>query len=164
MLELPTLWISAPTAAWPPGLSPTAPFLRRILTGEGREVLGHVALAPGRWVPWPAGPQVAAYEEPDASLLFRARGLGWLRRTILVTEADGNAVAYVYDNCVVTSAGRLVAAYRRARGRGAFIGAAGSEVAGWTAVGGGMRVDFAAELRNEPFAKMALLAAVLMEW
>src|SRR5947209_12874469 len=154
MLERSTLWFSPSTPVWPPGLPPTAPLLRRVLSDDNRELVGHVAVTPARWWPWPAGRQIAVFEEPDASLLFRANGLGWLRRVIVVTEADGNAVAYAYGDRIARPVGGLIAIHRRARAGGAFLSPSGSELAGWQLSSSGIRVAFADELRNEPFVKM----------
>src|SRR5437763_1525531 len=87
MLEHPSLWLSAPSAAWQPGLPQTGRWLRRVLAADTREPLGHVAVTPGRWLPWPARPRLAVYEEPDASLLFTTRRVGWLWPVTAVAEA-----------------------------------------------------------------------------
>jgi hypothetical protein len=162
MLERPSLWFSPPTSAWPPGLPVTAPLFRRVLSADTRELLGHVAVKPKhRW--WrPANTEITVYEGPDSSHLFRAVSLGWLRRTLVVTDADGNAVAYLYDDRVVAPQGRLAAFVRGNRANGAFIAAAGNTLAAWTAADAGIRFEFLERLTDEPFTKMGMLAAVLM--
>ncbi len=164
MLEHPALWLSAPTAAWPPGLPRTAPRLRRVLAADTREPLGHVAVAPGRWWPWPAGPRLAVYEAPDTSLLFTARRVGWLWPVTVVAEADGNAVAAVYGSYVSVPPRRVLAHHRRTAGgkAGAFALATGVVLARWETADGGTLVHFTADVGVEPFVKMGLLAAVLM--
>src|SRR5947209_4918684 len=106
MLEHPTLWLSAATAAWPPGLQRSGRWLRHVLDADDRTPLGHVAVTPGRWWRWPAGRRLAVYEGPDASLLFTARRFGWLRRQTAVAEADGRRVAVVRGRYVLGPGGR----------------------------------------------------------
>src|SRR5215207_6305903 len=95
MLEHLSLWLSAPAAAWPPGLPQTGRYIRWVLAGDTRAPLGHMAVQPARWWPWPAGCRVSAYESPDVSLLFTAQRSGWLRRRVVVADADGHPVALV---------------------------------------------------------------------
>ena len=111
MLEHRSLWISPPTAAWPPGLARTGRWLRHVLAADTREPLGHIAVTPGRWWPWPAGRRLAAYEVPDASLLLTARRVGWLRPMTVVAEADGNFVALIDHQSVVGPAHKLLARF-----------------------------------------------------
>jgi hypothetical protein len=162
MLERSSLWLSPLTSAWPPGLPAVAPLLRHVLSTDNREILGHVAVIPGRWWPWPSAAEVAAFEAPDASLIFRARSMGWLRRVILVAEADGNPVGYVYDNRIVRPGGGLIALRRPGVAEGIFVGSAGRRIAEWQAASGGVTVNFPEGSRNEPFTKMGILAAILM--
>ena len=114
MLEQPSLWLSAPSLAWPPGLPRTGRWLRRVLAPDTRQSLGHVAITPSRWLPWPAGRRVAAYEEPDASLLFTARQIRGFWPVTTIAEADGNLVARMYGPTVMSPSYRFVAQ------RGAF--------------------------------------------
>jgi hypothetical protein len=103
------------------------------------------------------------FEEPDASLLFRARRFGLWRHVTLVCEADGKTVAYVYDNRVVRPEFGQVAQHRAAGDHGSFVAPNGHTLAGWKCDNGGILFRFAEELRNEPFTKMGFLAAVLLE-
>jgi hypothetical protein len=164
MLEQPSLWLSAPSHAWPPGLPRTGRWLRRVLAADTRQSLGHVAISPGRWLPWPAGRSVAAYEEPDASLLFTARRIRWVWPVIVVAEADGNLVARIHGPKVTSPSHRFLAQRGpSATGRvGSFVTRSGAELIRWEPDGAGTVVHFIADVRREPFVKMALLAAVLM--
>jgi hypothetical protein len=164
MLEHPTLWLSAPTAAWPPGVPRTGRWLRQVLAADTRDQLGHVALTPGRWWPWPRPGRLAAYETPDGSLLFTARRTGWLWPVTAVAEADGKVVALVYGQSVVGPSGRGLALVRRDEdGRnGRFVTIGGRELACWRPSGAGTELRFAADVRSEPFIKMGLLTAVLV--
>jgi hypothetical protein len=165
MLEQPSLWISPPSSVWPPGLQRTGRWLRRVLAADTREPLGHVAISPARWFPWPAGRRIAAYEMPDASLLFTARRAGWVWPFTMVAEADSNVVAIQYGETLASPSRRFLA--RRDLSStgpaGRFVNRAGGELIRWQAGGGGTLVHFLDDVRREPFIKMGLLAAVLMQ-
>jgi hypothetical protein len=163
MLEFASLWLSAPTGTWPPGLSRTGRCLRWVLAGDTRAPLGHVAVTPGRWWPWPAGCRIAAYESPDGSLLFTARQAGWLRRRAVVADADGKAVALIRGPYLLGPGNRFVAYHRAETDNrsGTFAGPNGSDVAQWRADGVGVLLEFADEVKREPLTRMALLGAVL---
>src|SRR5215207_10013244 len=133
MLEHLSLWVSAATATWPPGIPRTGRYLRWVLTGDARLPVGHVAVTPGRWWPWPAGRRARAYESPDNSLLFTAGQSGWLRWRVIVADADANPVAHVRGSYVIGRDNRFVG-YRRPAvdgPGGLFIGPHGVEVARW---------------------------------
>jgi hypothetical protein len=163
MLEHNSLWLSAATAVWPPDLPRTGRWLRWVLAADTRAPLGHVAVTPDRGWPWPAGGRIAAYESPDASLLFTASRSGWFRRRTVVCDADGYRVAWVRGMHVFGRANHLLALKRPAVGgrAGAFMGPQGTEVGTWRQDGAGTVIEFADVIRVKPFAKMGLLAAVL---
>src|SRR4051812_43547995 len=92
MLEYPSLWLSAPTAVWPPGLPRTGRWLRWVLAADTRTPLGHIAVMPGHWS---AVKRIAAYESPDVSLLFTASRTGWFRTRTIVCDADGYRVGTI---------------------------------------------------------------------
>jgi hypothetical protein len=165
MLEQPSLWLSHPSSVWPPGLQQTGRWLRRVLAAETREPLGHIAISPARRFPWPTGRRIAAYEMPDASLLFTARRAGWVWPFTTVAEADGNIVAIQYGETLASPSRRFLAQRDPASsGRaGRFANRAGTELIRWQPGGGGTLVHFLADVRSEPFMKMGLLAAVLMQ-
>src|SRR4051794_33364789 len=122
MLEHSSVWVSAPTAAWPAEVPRTGRFFRWVLAADTREPLGHLAIAPARWWPWPAGRRIAAYEAPDWSLLFTARPSGWFRHQVAVADADGHVVATVRGQYVIGRGNRFVAYQERP---GYFVGPAG---------------------------------------
>jgi hypothetical protein len=164
MLENPSLWFSPPTPTGPPGLSPTGRLLRRVLAPDRHEPVGYVAITPGRWLPWPTRLRLAVYEEPDASLLFTAKRIGWLWPATAVAEADGIVVALVYEGSVASSTSQFLARRRidpRGRG-GVFVNAAGVELVRWQRDNGGLTVAFAAGVNSQPYLVMGLLAAVLV--
>ena len=164
MLEYRSLWLSAPTTAWPPGVPRTGRWLRHVLVADTRDPAGHVAVAPSRWWPWPASRRVAIYEGPDASLLFTAKRVGWLSPVTVVAEADGNVVALIYGRTVASAARRFLARRAGVAGwqAGSFVNRSGADLVRWEAEGAGTVAHFNDELRNEPFVKMGLLAAILM--
>ena len=121
--------------------------------------MGHVATSPARWWPWPVAAQHVAYESLDISLLFTIRQSGWIRRHTVVLDADAVPVASIRGQYVLGRGDRFVA-YRRPESH-VFLGRDSSEVACWRPDGGGTLIDFAECLREEPFAKMGILGAVL---
>jgi hypothetical protein len=159
MLEHPSLWLSAAIATWPPGLPRTGRWLRWVLAGDTRAPLGHIAGNPGRWWPWPAGARFAAYELPDVSLLFTARQTGWVRRRTVVVDADAFMVSVIRGPYVLCRGNRF-AAYHRPGSR-VFLGPEGIEIARWRPDGVGTLIEFGDGVRDDPFAKMGILAAVL---
>jgi hypothetical protein len=160
MLEHSSLWLSAPTLVWPSGLPRAGQYLRWVLAGETREPAGHLAVTTAPWWRWPRGSRIAAYESPDCSLLFSARRVGWLRHRIVIADADGQLAALVRGPYVVDRRNRFVAYEARP---GVFIGPSGVEVARCRADGLASSIEFGDAVRDEPFAKMGLLAASLME-
>ncbi|HEX4588601.1 MAG TPA: hypothetical protein VH120_01650 [Gemmataceae bacterium] len=137
---------------------------RRVLNHE-RDVLGHIKVIPGRWFPWPQGRGIAAYEEPDSSLLFTAQRVGWLSPTIVVADADGTAVAFVHGQTVSSPTRKLLARRDHSGGRpaGRYENPAGAPLVRWEAANGGTLVRFVDQVRNEPFLKMGLLAAIVTD-
>jgi hypothetical protein len=165
MLEHPSRWISPLTTAWPTEVGSAGRRLRRVLDADGREVLGHISDMPGRWLPWPLGRGIAAYEEPDSSLLFTARRAGWLSPMIVVGDADGTAVAFVHGRTVSSPTRNFLARRDRSGDRrtGRYESAAGVPLVRWELANGGTLVRFAEQVRNEPLLKMGLLAAIVMD-
>ena len=110
------------------------------------------------------GRRIAAFEEPDSSLLFTARHSAWFWPDSLVAEADGNPVARIHGPTVVSPTQRFVAQFApSATGRvGKLLSRSGAEMIRWEADGAGTILHFIADVRREPFLKMALFAAVLM--
>jgi hypothetical protein len=160
MLEHSLLWISAPTTAWPLGVPRTGQLFCHVLAADTRETLGHVVIMPRRWRSKRAN--FAAHEMPDSSLLFSARWVGWFRRALAVAEADGNLVAMVYAGTVLSASRRLLA--RRSAvipNAGVFIAPDGSELGRWEYDPEGTIVQFTDDVRDRPYVKMGLLAAIL---
>src|SRR5688572_5327429 len=60
MLEHPSLWLSAPTGAWPLPARRQGGKVRLVLDADSRTVLGHLTIRPRGWWPWPRGSDFAA--------------------------------------------------------------------------------------------------------
>src|SRR5262245_20823874 len=129
MLERPTLWLSPPSDAWPwPGGGPAGP-VRVVLDPESQELVGHVVVHRRSWRPWRRGRPFAAYESPDASLVFNGLILGWPERVTTVQDADARLVAVVRDGSVLSPGGGVLAGHRPGApgGSGRFLGRDGRE-------------------------------------
>jgi hypothetical protein len=103
-------------------------------------------------------------EAEDEPLLFTVRGgwLPWPGRA--VRDAEGHAVGWVGAKWVKNRWGRRVAVLEAGgRGRSVFRGRQGRELALLQEEKDGSRLRFRAEIDGEPFFKMLLLAAALME-
>src|SRR6516165_3183773 len=107
MLENPSLWLSALTAAWPSDLPRMGRLIRHILEAYTRESLGYAAITSGRW--WPYRKRLVAYEVPDGSLLFSVRPGGWFRSALVVAEADAKTVALIQGECLLGPSRQILA-------------------------------------------------------
>jgi hypothetical protein len=160
MLEHPCLWLSATTDSSPfaPG---AASRVRAVLDAESLELLGHLTFAGSKWW-WGRGSRrFTAFESPDAALVFRARLVGWFRRTTVVEDADGHLVAIVRGDDLLSRSGGFVARHQRTGAAGRLVGPTGDVLAEWRADGVGTRVCFRPPIFGEPFAKMGVLAVIL---
>jgi hypothetical protein len=148
-------WQPAPPAAIRPvtDLATGAPlgFARR-RTGRG-----------WHWLRWLWQRPVEVFETDDASLLcalHRGWSLAWCWE---VSDAEGRRVAVVYRRFLLDNLGapvaRAVAADAQHPGR--FLARDGRELGTFRGVAGGTALTFADALDNDPFARMALLGAVL---
>jgi hypothetical protein len=137
--------------------------VRLLLDTDSRALVGHLVVYPRRWWPWRRGRQFAAYEAPDASLVFCGRIVGWPVGMTTVQDADGHLVALVRGNYILSPGGALLAYYQPepASRRSLFLGPDGLEIARWEVEGTGTALHFGPAVQEEPFTKMGLLAAVL---
>jgi hypothetical protein len=88
---------------------------------------------------------------------------GWPEWTTTVQDADGNPVAFVRGTFILAPGGGWLAHHEPApdyRG-GRFLGPDRREVAQWRADSAGTLLQFQPAVRDQPFVKMALLAAML---
>jgi hypothetical protein len=138
-------------------LRPDAAGRRRLADADGTPV-GVVDLAPGWWgfvlTLWVR----EAFEEP---VVFRVRRAWSLRRRWRVEDADGEAVGTVAGPRLLSRGGRVL--FRRIQGGRAFELLGGDAAAEWVPEDGGGQLTLLPVVRDEPFWKMLLLAAVLVD-
>jgi len=147
LLEQPTLRLLGPNERG-----------RRLLTDETGDVVGF-AEEVRPWWPWARSLWVhEAFEEP---VVFRVRRLWALRPRWRVLDADGEEVGTVGGPVLLDRWDRVV--FRRvAAGRVFELADGGGTAAEWVANGDGGRLALQAAVRDDPFWKMLLLAAVLV--
>jgi hypothetical protein len=97
----------------------------------------------------------------DEPLVFTVRRCWSLLAWREVRDAEGLPVGLLLGPRVLNRFGRQVAALDREGGTSAFRAPDGRVLARLSAAEGGVRVAFEAEVVNEPFVKMLLLAAAL---
>jgi hypothetical protein len=166
MLEHPALLIrpwTVPAAARPDG-GPGPGSTRDLLDTAGRPVgVARWQLAPAdAWLPWLVRPTLTVHETDDEPLVFIVRRLWALTPSWEVCDADGNRVALLRRDWVWDRYGDCLAWLDRGAADGCrFHGRDGRELAYLSWASEDLRLEFGAELGDEPFVKMALLAAVL---
>jgi hypothetical protein len=144
------------------GLEPA----RAVLDALTGAPLGFAGWRPrGRlWPRWLSRPVLAVHESDDAPLLFTAHGLWGLSARWEVRDAEGNVLGVLCGPLIKDRFGRNLALWERPA---ADVGRArdtdGRELMTVVATAEGTRVAFAAEAEGNPFLKMLLLAAVLVE-
>jgi hypothetical protein len=109
-------------------------------------------------------PVLAVHERQGAAdepLVFTVRRCWSLLAWREVRDAEGLPVGLLLGQRVLNRFGRPVAALERDGGEWAFRSPDGRPLARLSAAAGGVRVAFEAEVVNEPFVKMLLLAAAL---
>jgi hypothetical protein len=112
---------------------------------------------------WLARRMLEVFETEDASLLCtatRSWGLAWGWE---VCDADERRVATVYRRLILRNTGRALAMAQRPKGPapGRFLNPQGTELGTFTITPEGLSLTFAPVLEGDPFARMALLGAVL---
>jgi hypothetical protein len=156
MLEQQTLLIKP----WGTG----AASRRLVVEPETREVLGFACwqpLALGSWWGWLQAPVLEIHEAEDEPLLFTLHRYWSLGTVWAVRDADGRAVASVRRGFVEDPLGRCLAAPEPASEAIHFRDLERQELGTLSREPDGLVLRFTDELRGEPFAKMALLAAAL---
>jgi len=118
----------------------------------------------GFWPRWLARPVLAVHESDDAPLLFTAHGLWGLAARWEVRDAEGNVLGVLCGPLIKDRFGRALALWQRPSGDvGRARDADGRELMTVVVTPEGTRVAFAAEAEGNPFLKMLLLAAVLVD-
>ncbi len=162
MLERQGLMLKPWTA--PPDAADGRVPRRAVLDAGTGEPLGFVALAtPGsRWLRWLRPVRLEVYETEDASLLCSLRGPAFGRRAWEVRDSEDRPVALFFQGIILDAEGRRQATLERsADGGGTFVNSSGLELAAFAPSSGGTTLTFSASLEGDPFARMALLAAIL---
>jgi hypothetical protein len=155
MLEHGELWL-------PPADGPVA---RTIAAAAGGPALGSARWLgrPGPWW-WPlARPLLEVREDDDEPLLFTVRRCWGLTCRYEVCDADGQRVGLLSGSSLRDCFGSRLA-MRRIDGPGGevFLDPKGRLLAEVQAEGKGLRLRFGEAVAGNPFAKMVLLAAVLV--
>jgi hypothetical protein len=163
MLESRTLWISNSKVA--SDSSPRRSESIRTVRWEpsGRDI-GWIVAHPLRWWPWKIIATLSAFEGPDRSAIFAGRRAGWWPGDWDVHEADGRLVGLVRGAHVLHAGGEVLGRVIRERdgATGRIVSPGGSRLVDWKLVDSGVQIEFAADLDEQPFAKMAVIIAVLI--
>jgi len=138
--------------------------VRGIVDGDSGGRVGFATWRPSRyswW--WPGSPTLSVHEQLDAPVVFTVhRRWNWPPRRE-VRDAEGNSVGELIGDWVRDQTSRRVATRVRREGHAAaFLDAEGTPLASYWVDGDGMHFDFAPEVAGEPFLKMVLLAAALI--
>src|SRR5262245_42885727 len=134
----------------------------------GGEQVGMVRqAAPGAppWLGWLARRTLEVYELPDSSLVFALRrAWGWPGRWNLL-DAEDRLVGTLRGRAMLDGSGNLLAVIESpdAGGRGRFLSIQGRELGEYAREREGVRVPVAAAREGNPFARMMLLGAVLVQ-
>jgi hypothetical protein len=162
MLEHPELLI-CPWAE-EPGAANAAVRKRLIRLPASGQFLGFArAVSTSSWWSWVTRQTLQVFETEDASLLttvYRPRGL---RRTSEVYDSEEHRVGFIYRNGLWESSGTRLATMEAHTGGGRFVNPTGSELAAFELRREeGTVLIFHPPLEGKPFARMIVLAAVLL--
>lgn len=167
MLENGTLLLRACTA--PPGVADGAAAAlepaRAVFDALTGEPLGFAGWRRGgMWPRWLARPVLEVRESDDAPLVFTVHGLWGLLGRWEVRDADGNTLGVLCGPLIKDRFGRNLALWEPpGRSVGRARDGEGRELMTVMATPDGTRVAFAAGAERNPFLKMLLLAAALVE-
>jgi hypothetical protein len=137
---------------------------RPIVEPATGEVLGFACwqpATPGAWWRWLLAPVLEVHEAEDEPLLCTLHRYWSLGTVWAVRDADGRAVATVRRGTIEDPLGRCLAAPESAVDLLVFRDLERQELATLRREPEGLLLSFTEEVRGEPFAKMALLAAAL---
>ncbi len=167
MLETGALLLRACTA--PPGVAdgPAAALepARAVLDALTGAPLGFAGWRRGgMWPRWLVRPVLAVHESDDAPLVFTVHGLWGLSGRWEVRDADGNVLGVLCGPLIKDRFGRNLALGERPDGGvGRVRDGDGRELMTVMATPDGTRIAFAAAAERNPFLKMLLLAAALVD-
>lgn len=128
-------------------------------------LLGRVVVDPVEWLPWRLRWHLAAYEGPENSELFTSRRAGWAPRDWDVFDADGRLVALMRGSFVLNGGGEILGQRRRQSPTaiGAVINPDGVRVGSWSGSETRREIQFLAESAGNPFLRMAIMVAALLD-
>ncbi len=138
----------------------------RSISGAAGQPLGYAWWRPRRGPWWRLRPQVlAVHEHEDEPLLFTVRRWWPLLPWRELRDAEGRPVGYLRGASISDRIGRCVACREKTSEIGAscFRQPAGRALGEVASTAEGMVLTFAPAVEPDPFAKMLLLAAVLLE-
>jgi hypothetical protein len=141
--------------------SRTSAAVQTILDGDGGLALGFAhwpPQAPRAWWPSFGHCLVEVHEQEDEPLLFTVHRAWSLLPRREVRDADGHPVGSLLGRLIQDALGRTIAAWQD----GVFRNPYQRILADLAPSSGGMRLSFADDLNGEPFVKMLLLAATLV--
>ena len=139
----------------------TASALQAIVDGESGAPLGFArweAAAPPSWWPLFGRGVLAVHEQEDEPLLFTIRRAWSLLPRREVRDAEDQPVGTLLGRLVHDQYGRAVAVLQN----GIFRGPRQRVLAEVATTTDGLRLAFRADIADEPFVKMLLLAACLV--
>lgn len=144
----------------------TADGSRAVVDGATGTAVGFTRCRPASEQGWwrcLLGPVLNVHEQEEEPLVFTVRRslLWWTQREVL--DAEGMLVGYVSGRTLRDRAHRV---WAWARGDGdevVYEGAGGDAFASLRRTAAGIELAFAKRVEEEPFAKMLLLAAALLQ-
>jgi hypothetical protein len=127
--------------------------------------LGRLVLDCVRWIPWRVRWQLAAFEGPEDSELFTSRRAGWAPRDWDVFDADRRLVALLRGSFVLSAGGEVFGQRRlSAESRpGCVLSPNGERLGSWVESRSGREIHFSAETGANPFLRMAIVVAALLD-
>jgi hypothetical protein len=163
MLEQPTLLIHA----WNPAAGPPGALVRHILTPGGEPVgfVRQTALRAPRWLRWFERQIQEVYETPDGSLVFTLRrGWAWPAAWHVV-DAEDRHVGTLRGRAMLDGLGNFLGVIESpdSQGRGRILTMQSRELGHFAREHDVTRLTFAQALEGNPFARMLLLGAVLVQ-
>lgn len=127
--------------------------------------LGRIVVDPVGWLPWRVRWHMAAYEGPENSELFTSRRAGWAPLDWDVFDPDGRLVALLRGSFVLSAGGEVLGQRRRQSPTppGRVISPDGDRLASWERSADRREVRFSTEAAANPFLKMAIMVAALLD-
>jgi hypothetical protein len=161
MLEQPELLIGP----WTPDAGADTLVVRKrlILAASSGQYLGMArALRTRAWFSWLKPSVLQVLETEDASLLMTIYPPHGWRRTCDIYDSEERRVGFAYRHGVWESSGRRLATMEGNVGAGRFLSPTRTELAAFEPRPEGIVLAFRPAVAGKPFARMLLLATVLV--